>query len=69
MSLRTATLLALIGTSINLLWMLVIGVPRILATGVPAIHRFSMFPSLFLQLTFLLFFATLLKKQRSGSTE
>ncbi len=68
MSLKIATLLALLGVSLQFMWSLMMSI-RTLALDIgtaPLVYRLSMIPTLLFQLGLILFFVTLLRKQRSS---
>jgi hypothetical protein len=68
MSLKIATLLALLGVSLQFMWSLMMSI-RALVLNIgtaPLVYRLGMIPTLLFQLGLILFFVTLLRKQRSS---
>jgi hypothetical protein len=59
MKLKTATLLAIIGTAIALAWDIIIFLRNLMGGHIPTFYLLSMGPSLFFDVCLLIFFVTL----------
>ncbi|MFH1741068.1 MAG: hypothetical protein ABIH23_18865 [bacterium] len=66
MSLKIAMLLALLGVSLQFMWSLLMSIRTFQGGTAPLMYRLSVIPTLLFQLGLILFFVTLLRKQRSS---
>lgn len=69
MTLKTATLLAVIGTGIKVVWSLAMAVKSLQTASGPAVYRLAAIPALLFEVGLFLFFLTLLRRQRTNGDE
>jgi len=69
MKLKTATLLAIMGTGIKVVWSLAMAVRSLQTASGPAAYRLAAIPALLFEVGLFLFFLTLLKQQRTTGGE
>jgi hypothetical protein len=63
MTLRAATLLALIGVSVRILWSLTMAARSLQPHAMPLLFRLAWLPTLLFEVALLIFFLTLYRKQ------
>jgi hypothetical protein len=69
MTLKTATLLATIGTGIKVVWSLAMAVKSLQIASGPAVYRLATIPALLFEIGLFLFFLSLLKEQKTSGGE
>lgn len=69
MKLKTATLLALIGTGIKVAWSLAMVVKCLQTASGLAVYRLAAIPALLFEVGLFLFFLTLFKEQKTNGGE
>lgn len=66
MKLKTATLIALAGVSLQFLWTLLMAVRNLHVGNMPMLFRLSVIPTLLFHAGLIVFFAALLRKQQGA---
>jgi hypothetical protein len=65
MTLKTATLLAMIGTGIKVTWSLAMGIKSLQVGTAPALYRLAILPTLLFEVALFVFFLVLFTKQKA----